>query len=609
MKRTPVATLLGFCLLAAACGSGSSGEPAAGPAAAATPTAGQHDLTPEPNPSAPAGDSSTGADQPPAAPTPDDTDPPTPTATTEADHPPAIDGGDHRALVCWAAPTDGAAGPLSFVDETTGFGLDEPLRGMHAHAAAFGDVDDDGLVDLVVGTFADRPVENYALRGADGPAPDRLLLGDGAEFAATTDLDGALGRTSGAVFADLDLDGDLDLVLARNPRTNERQRLPSSVYENDGGRLDPVEGDGIDPTLGGRSIGVLDADRDGLPDLFVLEDRWAGGSSRLYLNRGDLRFSDATGELGLPLDVHGLGVVTVDLNADGMADVFVGGSNRLFVGGERGFTEADSSVFVWDLPGNEDDVAGVDAADVNRDGRPDLIVGQHFNSTVDDDRTEPVRLYLNTTVAAGDAPTFVDVTRAAGLVGLPTKAPHVEFADLDNDGWPDIVTSASAEGGTRAAVFRHLGIDPEGMPTFSAPTGLGSDQYWVSAPVADVDRDGRLDLLLVEWEPALGSVLAMNRSRTGHWIEVSVDASLGGGPGTLVSVYEPGHAGHPEALVAQREISASAGYSAGHEATVHVGVGGRVEVDVIVAAPGEPAVTLSGVAVDRHIRLPAGCSP
>ena len=118
-------------------------------------------------------------------------------------------------------------------------------------------------------------------------------------------------------------------------------------------------------------------------------------------------------------------------------------------------------------------------------------------------------------------PTFEDVTEEAGLVGLPTKAPHVEIADVDNDGWPDIVTTASADDGTRPAVFRHEGLI-DGVPRFAAPAGLGAPQYWVAGPMTDVDRDGRLDILLVEWNPALPSLLLRNTSESGNWLEVSV---------------------------------------------------------------------------------------
>ncbi|MGA7097842.1 MAG: FG-GAP repeat protein, partial [Acidimicrobiia bacterium] len=79
-------------------------------------------------------------------------------------------------LTCWTSPQTGSPGPIEFSDVTSQVGLVEPLTGMYGHAAAFGDPNGDGFADLVVGTFADRPIEEYQQRGAEGPSPDRLLL-------------------------------------------------------------------------------------------------------------------------------------------------------------------------------------------------------------------------------------------------------------------------------------------------------------------------------------------------------------------------------------------------------------------------------------------------
>jgi enediyne biosynthesis protein E4 len=510
-------------------------------------------------------------------------------------------------LSCWAAPASAGGGEVVFEDVTADFGLVEPLTGMHGHAAAWGDVDGNGLPDLFVGTFADRPTEDYRHRGSPGASPDVLLKQSDGSFEAAG-FPGVYGRTSGAVFADLDNDGDLDLVVARNPRDGERQAAPTTVYSNRGdGRLEPVENSGIDPSLGGRSIGVLDYDGDALVDLLVVEDVYEGGSSRLYRNLGSFEFEDTTDAAGLPLDIHGLGLATGDVNDDGWTDLFVGGSNRLFVGSGDGFTEATSDVFEWDTYGDEDLVAGAVFADVNRDGRPDLVVGHHFNSTLDGGRQVPVRLYLNRTQGPGDTPEFVDVTDKAGLAGLPTKAPDLAVVDLDNDGWPDLVTTASADDGRGPAVFRHSGELAGDVPRFIAPSGLGAPQYWISGPVADIDRDGRMDLLLVEWEPTLPSLLLRNNSSSGHWVSVSVDEQLGGGTGTRVTAFESGGAGDASRMIASSEIVASSGYTSGGELMVHLGLGPATRIDLEITSPGRPARILREVPVDRHLRLPDGC--
>lgn len=505
--------------------------------------------------------------------------------------------------VCWSSEVAGETGEISLVDETASWSLVDELTGMRVHAAAFGDVNADGTVDVVVGTFATAPRPDvYAQRGASGPAPDRLLLQKDGRFEIDTTFPEELGRTSGAALVDLDADGDLDLVLSRN--VNSRQPgAPTGVFENTSAGFIEVAS-GIDSEIAGRSIGVFDYDYDGLLDLLIIEDHYTGGSSRLYHNSGALTFDDVTAESGIPLDVHGLGVASGDLNLDGYTDFIVAGSNRLFVGTGEGFTEVPGAIGEWELYGPEDDVAGAAFADVNRDGRLDLLIGHHYNSTLSKGNEVPVRLYLNTTT--NGTPTFQDVTEESGLTGIPTKAPHVEFADIDNDGWPDIVTSASAADGSLPAIFHHGGL-VDGVPRFETPVGLGSPQYWVTTPVVDIDRDGRLDIFAGEWDPSLPSILFSNQTRGGHWLEVAGGDVLGG-VGSRIEIYQTGSPGLPEALLGVREITATVGYTAGVELSAHFGLGDVQEVDIIVVPPeGEPSITLTGVPADRHIQVGGRC--
>jgi hypothetical protein len=470
---------------------------------------------------------------------------------------------------------------------------------MRAHAAAWGDVDNDGWPDLVVGTFAGADEATFAVRGATGPAPDRLLFASGGHFELASDFLDEPARTSGAAFADLDHDSDLDLVLSRYPR--ERAPGMSLLLENQDGHLSDSGSLSL-PEVAGRSIGVFDFDQDGLLDLLMLSDPRGEGDSRLLRNRGHLEFEDVTASSFVE-GVLGLGIGVADLNQDFLPDLFVGGSNRLFVGNGSGFDEVPSDEFVWQSYGPEDDVAGVAIGDLNRDGWPDLVVGHHFNSTLDQGQSVPIRVYVHEGLDGSRQPTFRDVTDLTGLPGLPTKAPHVEIADMNNDGWPDVVTSASA--GDYPAVFYHEGLEG-GIPRFASPDGLGTAQYWVTAPTVDVDRDGRLDIFLAEWDPAIPSRLLLNKGSAGNWLSVEFTGA-GRGIGNKVSVFQPGSDFELEGLIGTTELAATVGYTAGTAGIAHFGLGDLETIDVLIETPTGEVERLQATAANQHMRLPDGC--
>ena len=484
-------------------------------------------------------------------------------------------------LVCWSAPVEPGSGEIAFEDVTEAYGLVEPLTGMYGHAAAFGDLNGDAHPDLVVGTFADRPTEEYAIRGADGPTPDRVLLG--GESYRPLEFDTPAGRTSGSVLADLDGDGDSDLVLVRNG-----EEPPASViFANRDGKLEAVA-EPLPVPFNGRTPAVADFDGDGLLDVYVSEDRYGGMGGVLLRNEDSFRFTDVTEGSGLG-GVFALGATAADLDRDGIPDLVT--SDRIFFGnGNATFEEWTPEALGWEQVGPDDDPAGVATGDYDNDGLLDIVIGQHYRSIVEEGAEVPVRLFRN----LGDR-VFEEVTQTVGLLPLPTLAPHVEFADIDNDGWLDIVASGSV--GERAAPI--VLVNREGA--FELPEGLGTPHYWVGAPVADVDLDGRLDVFGLEWEPSLPSRLFRNVTPGGHWLQVSV-ADPVGGVGSAVEVFA-----NDGALLGSREIGAASGYSSGKPAVAHFGLGDVDVVSVVITTRAGETVTIEDVQVDVHLRWPDGC--
>src|SRR5262245_15261930 len=350
---------------------------------------------------------------------------------------------------------DTAPSPITFRDVTKDAGLLEPLAGIMGHGGAWGDFDGDGLIDLFVGGFCDRPDSEY--KPAAGPVPSRLFrnLGNGKfEEVKDTPLK-FFGRTSGAVFADLDNNGTLELYAANNTKgktnkTQEPQRSAqlrfANFFRNDRGKFIDISAEsGACPKSmrTARNIGVFDYDGDGLLDLFIVEDRFIPNPRSILLrNKGNLQFEDVTKEAGLPDDIYGLGLAVADLNGDGRPDFFVAHSNRLFLSqvknGKTTYREAVElrNVLQWQPLDREDWPCGAAFGDLNLDGRLDLIVTSHHVKARN-------KVFLNMGLKDG-IPQFRDVTKEAGLGDIvPVKCPHVEIQDFDNDGRPDIFTSAA----------------------------------------------------------------------------------------------------------------------------------------------------------------------
>jgi hypothetical protein len=499
----------------------------------------------------------------------------------------AGDGG----MTCWTAPIETAPGQIALLDETEEMGLEEPLLGLYGHVAAFGQVNDDPFADLVVGTFGDRDPEEYQERGAEGPAPDRLLISQPG-LVLEPDWSNEMGRTSGAAFADFDGDGDSDLLLVRHAGRDGDFPVPTRLFENVDGSLQ-ANSEPLPADFRGRTPAVADFDGDGLLDVYVSEDNSGETGGLLLRNDGELRFSDATGGSGLE-GVLSLGATAGHLNDDLLPDLAT--STAVFVNrGGMTFEEVTPEGYQAVPIGEEDDPAGVAIGDLDRDGATDLVVGQHYRATVEFDSEVAVRIFLGD--GAG-TPSFTEVTEASGSTPLPTLAPHVDLADIDNDGWPDVVTTASAGDGKAPAILRNTG-NPD--LAFETSPGLGSDQYWIGAPVADVDHDGRLDLFAVEWEPSLPSLMFMNRGETGHWLEVSVDRP-GDGIGSVVTVTtEQGE------VIGREQIWVGGGYSTGVLPYAHFGLGPETSVAVTITLPDGTTEELPQVAADQHIRWPGGC--
>jgi len=229
------------------------------------------------------------------------------------------------------------AGRVSFEDTTEKSGTDDVRWSV---PALWFDFDGDDQLDLFVGNYLDftlarhRPCRNkagaldFCAPQVYGPVADRLLRGRGdGTFEDTTATSGLAagdaGKALGALAADLDGDGWLDLYVANDGTPNNLWlRVADGRFRDEAFFAGcAVNGDGLPEA----SMGVDAEDMDGDGDLDLVMSHFAGETNTLYRNDHGL-FDDITSRSGIgavSLAANGFGIGWLDLDRDGVLDLVV----------------------------------------------------------------------------------------------------------------------------------------------------------------------------------------------------------------------------------------------------------------------------------------------
>jgi len=291
-------------------------------------------------------------------------------------------------------------------------GLDAPGFTM---GSVFGDVDNDGCIDLYLAQGGQTEVE-----------ANLLFLGncDGTFRDVTAKAGvGSKAFTYSASMVDYDNDGYLDIYCA-NYGVGARNQL----YRNngDGTFKDVTDVAGVgDPSWSWMGV-WSDVNGDMLPDLYVVNGRYpAGEPNRLYVNTGKGTFREVSKEAGVADANWGLGASFADIDNDGDFDLFLSnyvGGNKLFANDGSGkFTDISDQ-----MQGTHDGWGkGPTFGDVDHDGDLDLYEG---------DCKLANQLYLNN--GQGAFKNVADTQPVLQCATVRTKG--TAFADMDNDGDLDL---------------------------------------------------------------------------------------------------------------------------------------------------------------------------
>jgi hypothetical protein len=332
---------------------------------------------------------------------------------------------------------DGKGALVDVSEETQ---IDMQLGGLNV---VQGDIDGDGRLDLYVprgawmGPSGEMP-HSLLHQQPDGTFLD-LTVRAGIDVVAPSQV---------ATFGDIDNDGDLDLFVGcESVRTNNGWVYPSRLYRNLGqGRFEDIaKAAGVENNAYCKGAAFGDYDGDGLQDLYVSN---LGGANRLYKNLGDGKFADRAAELGVLEPIESFATWWFDVNNDGWLDLFVGNyadrdrNSDIAAYYKNGTTGSDSARIFINVDGERfvDDSQrlrvgrpyfpmGANFGDFDNDGFPDIYLG-----TGDPDFAS---LWPNIALRNDRGRSFQDVTTSGGF-GHIQKGHGVAFGDIDQDGDQDV---------------------------------------------------------------------------------------------------------------------------------------------------------------------------
>ncbi len=501
------------------------------------------------------------------------------------------------------------------------------LETMGSGVALF-DYDNDGRLDIFFANGA---------RIADPTAPGTIPQKTGPEFSNrlfhqkpdgtfedVTEKAGLAGNgySTGVAVGDYDNDGYEDLFVAGYGH--------STLYHNngDGTFTDVTASAGVGGSGWATSAAWVDYDNDGRLDLVVTRymdwtfddiycgERQAGYRSYchpnlfkpvttlLYHNDGGGKFTEVSHKAGLDKPGKGLGVAIADYDRDGWIDIFVANDSipeYLFHNkGDGTFEEVGLvSGAALDSSGATFAGMGVDFADYNNDGWPDIVVTDLAN--------QRYALYRN----ARDG-TFDYATNSSGLgaITLLHSGWGARFLDYDNDGWKDLFIVQSHVMDTIEINEPHLHYRESPLLLWnsrgqrfidvSSRSGEVFAQKWVARGLAtgDINNDGREDVVVTSNNGPAWVLLNETDTRN-HWLTLKLIGVKSNRDAIGAVVHITTNSGEQYATV-----TTSSSYQSSSDERVHFGLGSETNVKQIeISWPGGVHQILRDVRADQILSV------
>lgn len=288
-------------------------------------------------------------------------------------------------------------------------------------------------------------------------------------------------------------------------------------------------------------VSLLDYDRDGILDLYLIQNTTTNAPSgnQLYRGEGGAKFRNVSESCGLDVKGPGMNAIAGDINNDGFPDLVLTeyGATRVFVNqAGKNFKEISATCGV----DNPRWAVAASFIDFDRDGWLDLVVGNYVDYDPSQTCAQPngqrdfcapssfpptvSRLWRNTTKVKGGKPSFEDWTVRSGLARVPGMALGVVCADFNGDRWADIFFADDGRP-NRLFINQHNGsFTDEAALRGLAYNALGRTAANMGVAFADFNNDARSDLFITHLTDEFHSLF--KQQEAGQFIDTIAQSGI-----------------------------------------------------------------------------------